>query len=428
MVDRVTRAQVFGLARCLCDTVGLVSSKLVEHNTLVANIATEIANALDLPSDRRHNVLLAGMMHDIGALSSNVRLTDLSFDVHQPLQAHAEVGYQLLTPIQPLSEAAVLVRYHHHCWGETTRSTPQGERLPADGHILHLADAVASQVDTELELSQQVRTICQRVRDGAGHLFAPEHVEAFVQLAQSRQFWDQNVVESATALARRSPPCPTTVIDRELSIALARVFSQIIDFRSNYTATHGVGVASTAEMLAQLAGFASQACADMRIAGYLHDLGKLAVPTGVLEKPSGLTDQEFKLMRSHAYLSYRILSTVRGFEQIATWAAYHHERLDGRGYPFGLRAREIPLGSRILSVADVYTALAEDRPYREGLPPGQAIHLLWEMVAGGALDSDIVGLLETAADDIEYVRIQSQRQAAAQFARLRALGALANKV
>ncbi|HAT31275.1 MAG TPA: hypothetical protein DCW29_10620 [Janthinobacterium sp.] len=143
------------------------------------------------------------------------------------------------------------------------------------------------------------------------------------------------------------------------------------------------------------------------VAGYLHDIGKLAIPSTILDKPGKLTEAEMLIIKKHPYHTHQILAMVPGLEMVNTWACLHHERLDGGGYPF--RARDIPLGSRIIAVADIFTAITEDRPYRKGMDRAQCLSTLNNLVAERAIDGDIVGLLHNDFDRIHHIRSRSQQ-------------------
>lgn len=192
----------------------------------------------------------------------------------------------------------------------------------------------------------------------------------------------------------------------------ARLFSHIIDFRSRFTATHSSGVAAIAEALAGLVGMSRAEGQLLRVAGYLHDLGKLAIPREILEKPAALTRSEYDLMRSHTFYTYRILETVKGLETLAAWAAYHHERLDGAGYPFHYTDDELSIHARIMAVADVFTAIKEDRPYRVGLDKDSASRLLTKMAKEGGLDQRLVDLLLENQEQLDCVRSMAEETAA----------------
>jgi HD-GYP domain-containing protein (c-di-GMP phosphodiesterase class II) len=177
----------------------------------------------------------------------------------------------------------------------------------------------------------------------------------------------------------------TYLLDIDEVLSISRLLSRIIDFSSHFTATHSAGVAKTAEKLAEVAGFSKNESLMMLVAGYLHDLGKLAIPGTILEKPGRLDDSEFNAIRSHTFFTFQLLDRIKGFETINRWASFHHERLDGRGYPFHLMGDSIPVGSRIMAVADVFTAITEPRPYRDGMGRDQRIKLLRSMAENGAI-------------------------------------------
>ena len=153
----------------------------------------------------------------------------------------------------------------------------------------------------------------------------------------------------------------------------------------------------------------------MRLAGYLHDLGKLAVPSEILEKPDKLTAAEFAVIRSHTYYTYRVLEKISGLETVNEWASFHHERLNGDGYPFHRAGDTLSLGSRIMAVADVLTAITEDRPYRAGMAPEKAMGILTSMAEGGVLDPSVVELARVNFDQVNQARGLAQSSALEEF-------------
>ena len=185
----------------------------------------------------------------------------------------------------------------------------------------------------------------------------------------------------------------------------------MIDFRSPFTATHSSGVAATASRIANFLGLTETEVELMEVAGNLHDLGKMVVPSSILNKPDKLTADEFAVMRQHTYFTYSVLSTIGGMRQIAEWAAFHHERLDGSGYPFHLDARKLDTGSRIIAVADIFTALAEDRPYRKGMGKSDIISVLRGLSCKSHLDKHVVGILESNYDEIIASTVYKQNEA-----------------
>jgi HD-GYP domain-containing protein (c-di-GMP phosphodiesterase class II) len=137
-----------------------------------------------------------------------------------------------------------------------------------------------------------------------------------------------------------------------------------------------------------------------RIAGHLHDLGKMVIPTSILEKPDCLTTEEYAVIKQHTYWTYEVLKSINGMDAIAEWAAWHHERLDGSGYPFHIDGDRISSGARIMAVADTFTAMTEDRPYRPGMDKSSAIGVLKRQSKRHALDAVVVRQVIQNYEDI----------------------------
>jgi HD-GYP domain-containing protein (c-di-GMP phosphodiesterase class II) len=147
----------------------------------------------------------------------------------------------------------------------------------------------------------------------------------------------------------------------------------------------------------------------MEITGNLHDIGKLVIPDSILEKPDNLSTEERNIMKSHTYYTYHIINTIEGLRNIAEWGAYHHERLDGSGYPFHCREDELSTNARIIMVADIFTALAEDRPYRKAMSQDGITKILKGFSARQQLDSSIINLLLDNYDEIHSYTDEKQK-------------------
>ncbi len=401
---------ILELTMCLSDAVDLINEAVTNHHRQVSYIAYSIGKALGLSAKEQNDLLLAGALHDIGALSLKERLNALHFEVDHPHE-HAVAGYRLLNMYHPFCEIAAIIRMHHVPWKNGAGLEYLGVEVPIASHVLHLADRVAVSIIRNQEILSQVESICEAIGARSGTLFMPEAVEAFMELAGKESFWFDSVSKSVGPLLLDKLDLPRISVTLDETLGLAELFSHIIDFRSRFTATHSSGIAAGSEALAHLAGYPTDECKMMRIAGYLHDLGKLAVPVEILEKPAPLTRDEFRVVKKHSYLTYRILEKVEALSTINTWAALHHERLDGNGYPFRLKAKDLPEGSRIMAVTDVFTAITEDRPYRLGMNDERALQVLQKMVLESALDGDIVALLREHFDEINDVRIKAQESA-----------------
>ena len=176
-----------------------------------------------------------------------------------------------------------------------------------------------------------------------------------------------------------------------LSFAAALVAT--LDARDRYTAGHSASVATYARDIANRLGLSSDKQQLAHLAGLVHDIGKIGLPPGLLEKAGPLTADERRQMEAHPEIGERILRNVEGYEEIADVVRHHHERMDGQGYPDGLPATDIPLLARVLAVADAYDAMTSDRPYRDAMSSDVARLRLAQGV-GTQFDTAVVAAFE----------------------------------
>ena len=188
--------------------------------------------------------------------------------------------------------------------------------------------------------------------------------------------------------------------------AALRALARAVDLRDENTQRHSERVAALSHQLALELGWDPARAGRLRQAALVHDVGKVGVPDSVLLKPGRLTAEERAVIETHVTLGAQIVSEVLDPEQ-AAWVRGHHERIDGSGYPDRLPGHEIPDGARVMAVADTWDAMTADRPYRDGMPPEQALAICRE-VAGSQLCQHCVnglvvlyerGALDGAASD-----------------------------
>jgi hypothetical protein len=186
-----------------------------------------------------------------------------------------------------------------------------------------------------------------------------------------------------------------------------------LDARDRYTAGHSAAVAIYSRDIALRMALPSETCETAYLCGLVHDIGKIGLPPGLLEKPGALTLDERRQMQEHSAIGERILAHVDEYSEIATIVRHHHERIDGQGYPDGLAEEEIPLVSRIIAVADAYNAMTSDRPYRDAMPSrvarlrlAQAVDSQFDTSAVAAFEAILAG----ADEDYRLARREDFRE------------------
>lgn len=407
MMTTEPHVSLLELVTSLSNAADLISPAVVNHHKQVAYIALRLGTELGLSKENIGNLVIAGSLHDIGALSLKERIEALNFELDDPYN-HAEKGFYLLNLFKPFSKIAEYVRFHHTIWNGGDGAWVNNQKVPLESHILHLADRVAVSIDSRKEVLGQATDICSLIEQQNGKMFNPDVVDALKSLSGKECFWLDCVSDSIGRILSNLIEFKSFQLSLDGILALANIYSVIVDFRCRFTANHSSGVAVCAEKLAGLSGFSKHDTRMMKVAGYLHDLGKLAVPIEILNKPSSLTKEEYQIIKSHTYYTYRILEPITGFETINSWASFHHEYLNGSGYPFHHGETELSLGSRIMVVADVFTALSEDRPYRAGMDKENCLGIIRQMVNNKALDADVAALLEDNYEDFNLCRLAAQ--------------------
>lgn len=398
----------------IASAIGHIDARIANHHKRVAYIAKQLAREMRAPQKVQYDLVIAGLLHDIGVLSVNEHNRMLEYDNDLAGDGHCEAGFQLLNKFRHFFGVANIIR-HHHVEHRHRQDEVNGVFVPMESMLLHLADRIDVLIDKNEPILDQAERIVATIARDAGTRFNPEHVDAFSELAWRESFWLDVVSPTLEQVLISSCRNYSVELDNDDLLDFAELLAHIIDFRCHFTATHSSGVASVATVLANLFGFSETECQKIRVAGYLHDIGKLAIPVNILEKETKLTSAEFRTIKSHAYYTYRILEPLQGMEEIRIWASMHHERLDGNGYPGRCNAPTIPLGARIIAAADVFTALLEQRPYRRVLDKAEAAQQLVELARRNVLDRKVVDVLLENFDTIDTYRDHAQEEARREY-------------
>lgn len=386
----------------LSDALDLVGVDDVAHGKRVGVMSAECAKTLGLDDAETTFLFDLGLLHDIGVSSTNVHRHLVGEFDWAGSQGHAEVGSHLLANFTPLKAMAQPVLYHHTRWDKLVakRIDPLIIRQANLILLTDRVDALTAPYYASNSVLLHIDEIRAQISERAGTYFDPDLVNAFLDASRSEAFWlllEPRAIQSymqdmldrtATSLASLS----------ELK-QLAAIFANIVDAKSPFTAEHSLGVARLARFLAERMGVSPENCEKLEIAGLLHDLGKLRVPDEILDKPAKLDRRERSIINAHSFETYQILYHIDGFEEIAHWAAYHHEEPDGSGYPFRLTEDAMPLEARILRVADIFQAMAQNRPYRPGLNRAELINFLDKLVAERHIDAEIVAVAKGSIDE-----------------------------
>ncbi len=265
-----------------------------------------------------------------------------------------------------------------------------GEAIPLGSRIALLSQVV----DVFHSIGGPTRSL-QEVQERRGTWFDPEVVDAFEAACSRPGFWEGVAAQDIEVRVRAlEPESRSVVVDEARLDAIATAFAQVVDSKSPYTYGHSSRVAQYTDAVAEQLGLSTSRRRWLRRGALLHDIGKLGVSNSILDKPGSLNTEEWEQVRAHARYTEEILSRLSPFAELALVAGAHHERLDGKGYPRGIAAKDIKMETRIITVADIFDAITAERPYRGAIPVPQVLQMM-EKTRGEAIDPDCLDALRS---------------------------------
>ncbi len=309
-------------------------------------------------------------------------------------QRGAEIARLLRFP-DGVAEGIYSLDEHFNGQGKPARLA--GEAIPVHARI-----ALLAQVIDVFHTAGGRAAALREARKRAGSWFDPRLVDAFERAACAEEFWATLAAPHIdAAVAALEPGGREVALDDDYLDDIAAAFGQVVDAKSPYTSGHSARVALYTDMIGEALGLPAQRRRWLRRGALLHDVGKLGVSNSVLDKAGALDRDEWEAVRLHAAYTETILGRIGAFAELAAIAGSHHERLDGAGYPRGLRAEDIRLETRIITTADIFDAITAARPYRGAIPVPQALEMM-EKTVGTALDPACFAALKQAVARVPF--------------------------
>lgn len=361
------------------------------HAERVAHISFRLGKELTLNQREINELVLSALLHDIGIMTDEeqLQLADLEPEAGR-ISPHCLRGYKLLKPTKTFGPYAQNVLEHHDYYSSSLRIIPA---------IIHVADRVDILLNKNRYSLSQVANILQYFKNKTGSLFCPNVVEALEGLARLPSFWLDLEYKHYRFVDNMEDFRHVLALD-ELE-ELATLMAILVDSKSPFTGRHSEGVTRTVGFLAQKLNMPEDRVRVVRVAGLLHDIGKLAIPDEILMFPGPLSKEQRAVMKQHTYHSYHLIKGIGPkADRLAGWAAFHHERLNGTGYPFGLRGDDLEPEARLMAVADITQSLLETRPYREGMSKDKVIKILHNNVRAEHIDPNLTDLAIAYLDEI----------------------------
>lgn len=369
-------------------TLNRVDPRLIEHGERVAYIALQILKEADeeLSEDTVKNVLLTCLLHDIGAYKTEEIDRIVTFESGDVWE-HSIYGSLFLKMFAPLDDYVEAVLYHHADYCSLKKHGVTGESL-LFADVIHLADRADQLWQIKSDIKNELRSKKERV-------FSGEAVEFLISAEEKNNIRESlisgdfvNEIEEHVEKMRFSEKEQHTYLE---------MLAYSIDFRSEFMVLHTITTVNASMAIADVMGLSKNQKKILYYGALLHDVGKVSTPVEILEKPGSLSREEFEIMKQHVVESGKILEEFV-HPDIYKIAVRHHEKLDGSGYPLGLKGEELSLEERICAVADIVSALIRKRSYKQVFSKEQTIKILKDMADRNKICPEVTEAVVTNYD------------------------------
>jgi HD-GYP domain-containing protein (c-di-GMP phosphodiesterase class II) len=275
-----------------------------------------------------------------------------------------------------------------HSLDEHWNGQGRPEGLAGSAIPLYARIALLAQVVDVVHCADGQAAAKAEVQHRRGKWFDPELVDAFLAVASAAPFWATlNAANLEAQVFAMEPGGHEAMLDEDYLDDIAEAFGQVVDAKSPFTAGHSARVGLYTALLGESMAIPEARRRWLKRGALLHDVGKLGVSNAILDKPGKLDEAEWAAVRRHAVYTESILGRIQSFAELARVSAAHHERLDGGGYPRGLKAADIALETRIITTADIFDAITAERPYRGAVPVDKTLAIMADTV-GTAIDAN----------------------------------------
>jgi HD-GYP domain-containing protein (c-di-GMP phosphodiesterase class II) len=358
------------------------------HGKRIAALCAAMGRHLGMDDAELSNLITCALLHD-NALTEYILLKTGREEDAVHLGVHCEIGQQNVEMLPFKGNINGFILYHHE------QADGQGPFKMSEGCLPLGAEliAAADMIDVERHLQRIAPALLPLLREAIEEdihrRFTGRAGNALLAVLDENMLASLQDNHIEQTLCRMVPPW-TMESDDPALIRIADLIARIIDYKSSFTQTHTRQIANRAWVMAEYYGCDLTTKIQLYLAASLHDIGKLAVPSEVLEKPGRLNDEEFKIIQDHIVQTRNILSALEGQDQIIEWASNHHEKLNGRGYPLGKDAAALDFNSRLMACIDIYQAVSEKRPYHPRRSHAETMPILNKMAEDGGIDSKIV--------------------------------------
>jgi len=364
------------------------------HGKRIAVLCAKMGKALGKNTEEITALAVCALLHD-SALTEYILSERKGGEHDTAMKKHCEFGQRNVDDLCFKTNVKNFVLYHHErADGKGPFGIREGEG-PLEAELITIADSIDAKYHLQRLTQEELPGIRNIIVNETGKHYSKKAAQTMLEILD----WPAVMSLKDDVIKKTSADSlsPWTVdVQTETVFGLASFVARIIDYKSVFTQKHSTQIANKAWFMGKYYNYDPEKLSELFLAASLHDLGKLAIPSEILEKPGKLTDEEFEIIKRHVHITWELLNDIEGFETICQWASNHHEKADGKGYPFGKKIDELDFNSKLLMCLDLYQAICEERPYHPMRNHADTMKILYEMAETGKIDRDIVKDLDAA--------------------------------
>ncbi len=340
------------------------------HAWRVAVISASLADVI-MP-EQKSDVFIAGLLHDVGAMSLPNHITrypTMSEQIIHPIiRSHTIIGAQIVSGLPGFKTAPSLILDHHEYWnGHGYPRAKQGKEIAAGAQLIRAADTFDTMLQNQSDITLTV--IMKKMKELVGMEFNKSVFSSLKKVMKDNNLFldivDAQKLPELLYKLRDSIKISGINSGTDVMGISLDIFGQVIDAKHAYTAGHSKRVSKYSLLIAISMNLPHDDVTRIKWAGLVHDIGKVAIHPSILDKASELSKEEYALFKKHTVYTEEILKTITSMKKLVPIAAAHHERFDGQGYHRKLKGEDIPLGARIIAVADSFDAMTSLRGHRD---------------------------------------------------------------
>jgi HD-GYP domain-containing protein (c-di-GMP phosphodiesterase class II) len=319
---------------------------------------------------------------------------------------HCEKGQENVSWLPFKTNIDKLILYHHERSDGKGPFKKKEHEIPLEAALIAAADAVDSTHHLQHIPADELPTLRSQIASQADTYSTNAAIEALLDVLNEdllEKLRDENIIHT---IERELPPWEVDMHDPRV-ICIGEFIARVIDYKSVFTRMHTSQIANRSWIMSRHYGYGIEERNALFLAASLHDIGKIAIPTGILEKPGTLDDAEFNIIKQHVKNTLDWLSIMPDFELIRNWAADHHEKLNGSGYSRSKAEDTLDFNARLMACLDIYQAVCESRPYHTARSHEETMHILYSMSSKGLIDAKVVKDLDGVMAEYSMQKVLS---------------------